>query len=331
MIAAGKPNPFEPVSRAFIGLGLGLLLGLCDLLVLQLIGVEMRYGDVDMTFPVMGVFTLTFGALGHAIGRVTEARTQARADAQTIREQLDELERSQRQLLEYEKLASIGRMAAGVAHEVRNPLGVIKSSAALLVECVDPAETDAIKAGRFISLEIDRLDGFIRALLDFSRPLAPERRPVTARELAARIDELGRAPVEAVRASLTVDIGGGPFEIDLDMVARAIATLIVNASQAVAAGGHVRVATHDHRDGHLELTVADDGPGVDDEVEDRIFEPFVTTKAKGTGLGLSMAQRIVEAHGGSVEHVAASGIGPDARGACFRLSIARPRARQAAA
>ena len=306
-------------SKAWIGLGLGILLGLTDLVVLVVAGIEMRHGDVDMAVPVMAVFMLTVGALGYAIGRLSEARERIRA-------QLDELRRTQQQMLDIEKLASIGRMAAGVAHEVRNPLGVIKSSAALLVDCVDPTEEDAVQAGRFIALEIDRLDGFIRSLLDFSRPLTPTRDEVTAEALACRVRELGVDAAHAAGAALEVSASGGPWALDLDMVARAVATLVVNAIQAAGEGGNVGVTISDGADGAL-ITVADDGPGIDDDVAHKIFEPFVTTKAKGTGLGLPMAQRIIEAHHGVIDRLDTAGLGVHGAGACFRLSLPRVHAR----
>lgn len=307
------------MSKAWLGFGLGLSLGLCDLVVLHLIGVRIRYGDLDMTLVVMSVFALTFAALGYANGRLAEARTK-------IRDQLDELEATQAQMLEYEKLASIGRMAASVAHEVRNPLGVIKSSAALLVECVDPAEEDATKAGDFIAREVDRLDGFIKSLLDFSRPLSPTRVSVSAQSLADRVQELG---VEAARSggvTLEVDAAGGPWRLDIDLIARAITTVVVNAVQAAGEGGRVRLVIRDDGAGNAEITIADNGPGIDDEVADKIFEPFVTTKAKGTGLGLPMAQRIVQAHRGAIAALDRAGLGDGGLGACFRLSLPAERA-----
>lgn len=302
------------IDKAWWGLGLGLLLGLCDLVVLSLVGIEMRHGELDMALPVMAVFTVTFGALGYANGRLAEARGEIRA-------QLEQLQHTQRQMLEYEKLASIGRMAASVAHEVRNPLGVIKSSAALLVECVDPAEADAVKAGRFIAEEIQRLDGFIRSLLDFSRPLSPTPRAVTVEELVERLRELGGEEARVAGVDLELAGEGGPWRMDLDLIARAVTTLVVNGCQATGKGGRVRVSISDGPSGEVEITVADDGPGIDRELGEKIFEPFVTTKAKGTGLGLPMAQRIVEAHRGIIALLEARGLGDDGRGACFRLSL----------
>ena len=316
MTSAAHAPRNRPSNRPWIGFALGLALGACDLVVLSSIGVEMRHGEIDMMLPVMGVFTLTFGALGYAIGRLLEARNQ-------IRHQLVALEDAQRQALEFEKLASIGRMAASVAHEVRNPLGVIQSSAALLVDCVDPEDRDAVTAGEFIAAEIARLDGFIRSLLDYARPLTVERAEVDGAELRQRIEEVCRPIAADAGASLEVHEEAGTYWVDADLVARAVTTLVVNATQAAGDGGRIHVGMARDADGSAEITVSDDGPGVDDEVADTLFEPFVTTKAKGTGLGLPMAARIAEAHAGALASVARAGLGAQGTGACFRMRLPR--------
>ncbi len=308
------PKAGNAISRAWLGLGVGLVLGLCDFWAITLADVQMHRGDVDMSLPVAAVFAFTGGALGFAIGSLSEARKK-------IRDQLDELRRTQQQMLEYEKLASIGRMAAGVAHEVRNPLAVIKTSAGLLLDCIDPAEQDAVKAGHFIAAEIDRLDGFIRALLDFSRPLQTSPVHTTGAELAERVRELGRDAAAGSGAALEVTGEGGPWELDLEMIARAVAALVVNGVQAAGPGGRVSVRVVDGERGGAEITIADDGPGISEALERRIYEPFVTDKAKGTGLGLSMAQRLVQAHHGVIEHLATRGLGDGGEGACFRVCL----------
>ena len=154
-------------KRPLLGLAAGIAIGVVDLTVLLLIGVEMTWRGTNLIVPVMGVFTATFAALGFTIGHLTDARVQLAA-------RLGELQHTQAQVLQYEKLASIGRMAAGVAHEVRNPLGVIKSSAALLVESLPDGDEDGRRAGRFIREEIDRLRTHIaaaRALIASGGPI----------------------------------------------------------------------------------------------------------------------------------------------------------------
>jgi two-component system sensor histidine kinase HydH len=299
-------------KRPLLGLVAGVAIGLMDLTALSLLGVEMLWQGTDLSLAVMGVFTATFAALGFSIGHLADARAQ-------LRERLVELERTQAQMLQYEKLASIGRMAAGVAHEVRNPLGVIKSSAALLVESLPDEDEDGRKAGRFIREEIDRLDGFIRSLLDFSRPIEPQRQSVELGDLAERIERLTEEPRRFTGASLSVEtVGRGAWSVDSDLLARAVAALATNACQATGSGGRVAIRI-DAANGRI--VVADDGEGIDPEIRERLFEPFVTTKAKGTGLGSSMAARIVEAHGGQVVVVDGAGLGEGGAGACFEVRL----------
>ena len=308
-------------KRPLLGLVAGVAIGLMDLAALLMMGVDMTWRGANLILPVMGVFTTTFAALGYSIGRLADARDQ-------LGERLVELERTQAQMLQYEKLASIGRMAAGVAHEVRNPLGVIKSSAALLVESLPASDEDGKKAGRFISEEIDRLDGFIRSLLDFSRPIAPERRDVALGDLGERIERLTEEPRRRAGASLkVVSVGGRMWSLDADLLARAVAALATNACQAAGDGGRVEVRI-DADVGRI--VVADDGDGIDPEIRQRLFEPFVTTKAKGTGLGSSMAARIVEAHGGHVVIVDGAGLGAGGKGACFEVRLASDDLEEAA-
>ncbi|MEQ9322103.1 MAG: ATP-binding protein [Polyangiaceae bacterium] len=300
-------------KRPLLGLAAGIAIGVVDLTVLLLIGVEMTWRGTNLIVPVMGVFTATFAALGFTIGHLTDARVQLAA-------RLGELQHTQAQVLQYEKLASIGRMAAGVAHEVRNPLGVIKSSAALLVESLPDGDEDGRRAGRFIREEIDRLDDFIRALLDFSRPIEPRRCEVSLDELVDRVERLTEASQRRTGASLEVkSVGARTWMLDADLLCRAVVALATNACQAAGEGGRVLIRI-DADQGRI--VVADDGEGVDPEIRERVFEPFVTTKAKGTGLGSSMAARIVEAHGGRIVIVDGQGLGPRGAGARFEVRLA---------
>lgn len=221
--------------------------------------------------------------------------------------------------MENERLAGIGRLAAGVAHEVRNPLAVIRSSASLLLEGLDPEAEDAHTAGRFITEEVDRLDGFIGTLLDFSRPLAPERAVVELPPLLRRVEILGSDQAARVGFEFAVEPVEGQVEGDEDQLAQALFTLVVNAGEATGAGGRVQLRAAVN--GEVAFEVADDGPGVSAESAARIFEPFFTTKARGTGLGLPMAARIAAAHGGALELRPRAGLGPEGRGACFRLRL----------
>ncbi|MCA9689995.1 MAG: ATP-binding protein [Nannocystaceae bacterium] len=313
-----------PPRRAYryLGLAAGLTLALIDYAILIASGEDLAVSATTRAHATLIIFLVTFSVLGYAVGRLIEARRESAEAAAVITRQLRALEASKAQLVEYETLASLGRLAAGVAHEVRNPLAVIRSASSLLLERLPERDGDARKAGAFICEEIDRLDAFIRALLDFSRPPGLDRRRVAVVEVLERARLLAGPAIAAAGVSVAIDDGDvGEQPVDVDLLAQALAALIVNAADAIAeaeerAGGRVEVSAR--REGDvLELRVADDGPGVDEAVRKNLFDPFVTTRARGTGLGLPMAARTVRAHGGALELRHGAGLGPDRRGACF--------------
>jgi two-component system, NtrC family, sensor histidine kinase HydH len=282
----------------------GLAVGLTDLVVLEVMGVAFMWKGYNLILPVMGVFAATFAALGYMNGKLVDAR-QA-------------LLRSQAEKLQYEKLASIGQMAATVAHEVRNPLGVIKSASSLLTESLPADDADGHKAGRFISEEIDRLDAFVRALLDYARPIQAQRERIGLDELAERVERLTAG--QPLRPQ--IDVESGHVHVDPELMAHAIAALVTNACQAAKTRVSVTIRV---LHGGLDVRVIDDGDGVDDELATTIFEPFVTHKTKGTGLGLPMAARVVQAHSGELS------LDPhEGPGACFRIVVGENAQRMAA-
>jgi two-component system sensor histidine kinase HydH len=303
------------------GLFAGALMGLGDLLGFLALGLDMRLAGRSVIAEVTVAFTLTYAALGFVIGKLMEARTQAREDAQTIAAQLHALETSQRAALQNEKLAAIGRLAAGIAHEVRNPLGVIRASASMVREHFGP-NAEAYRACEFIREEIDRLNGLITALLTFSRPAELRVQPVEIEQVIDRAlqltsDEYQRRGITAARESQR------PLPIvmaDPDLIAQVIFGLLVNAAEAIGEQGLVIVRTASERDA-MWIEVVDTGPGVTLADAERIFEPFFTTKTSGTGLGLPMAARIVRAHGGLIEALSGQGAGEGGAGAHFRVRL----------
>lgn len=318
-LAANEPMPAPappapPSRRPLLWALLGFCLGALDFVFLRLAGVEMTWSGRDVAPLVIGLFALSFAALGLALGRLLDARADLRASAAA-------LEDSHRRAAQSEKLAAVGRLAAGVAHEVRNPLGVIRSSAALVLEDM-PEATDNHRAARFIVDEVDRLNAVVTALLDYARPLAPRRQPLALADLLATVEPLVRGPLGRKRARLEArsDPAADALRGDPDLLAQLVHGLALNAVDAVGEGG--RVELHLRRRGSLlELLVRDDGPGVAPEHVARLFEPFFTTKPSGTGLGLATAARIAEAHGGVLELVPGGGLGPGGRGGCFCVRL----------
>ncbi|MFT5686946.1 MAG: two-component system NtrC family sensor kinase [Myxococcota bacterium] len=280
----------------WLGLLAGVAMGMIDLGLLTALGVSMTLVEVDVTAPVMLLFSASFGGLGFAIGRLAQARTQLAEDAERIAE-------AQVRLVEAEKMAGLGRMAAGVAHEVRNPLAVMRASAALIEEGLPSSLSEERQAAVFIVEEVDRLDAFVSRVLDLSRAIHPEPFRVPLAPLVVRAAGL---------AEVTVDAPEGEVTADPDLLISVLVSLLVNARQH---GAQQITVESGQRESAGWITIADDGQGIPDAVTDTLFEPFVTTRPQGTGLGLAMGRRILEAHGGGLTLL------PSTRGACFELTL----------
>jgi len=298
--------------RTIIGFVLGFVTGCIDVLMFRWLGVEMSWQWGDATSMLVSFFAVSFGVLGAVIAHTLEQR-------RTIQRQYDELELARLTAQQQERLAALGRMSAGVAHEVRNPLGVIRSSASMIREDLeldeppDPAGTR--KAAGFIVEEVDRLDDLVRRLLDFARPLEAS---LTTFDLADVVDDV---LVMHLDERVTVDrelTGDTEVDADRDLVIQALRNLVANATVFATARVLVRVQRDAER---VLVSVHDDGPGVPAEERADVFEPFHTTRPEGTGLGLSMALKIAEVHGGSLTLLEGQGLGPGGQGAAFLMEV----------
>lgn len=291
---------------AWLGFVAGVVLGMGDFFLLRALSVTMIIGGRDATFWVVLLFAINFGALGAVIARLWEQRRGLRRQAALIRSQYQELQAVQGSLVEQETLAAVGRMSAGVAHEVRNPLSVIRSSAQMLAA---DADGEGAQAARFICEEVDRLDDFVRRVLDFSRRVQVHAKPTPWSELRERL-------AAAIGADAELDEAGGVYQLDTELTVRLLANLVDNARKA---GDGVRVRIEA---GEAAIEVVDDGPGIAPEHRESVFEAFFTTRPQGTGLGLTMARKLARVQGWDLE-LGDGGLGPAARGARFRL-VPRP-------
>lgn len=220
-----------------------------------------------------------------------------------------------------ERLAAVGAMAATVAHEVRNPLGIIRATADVL-ERENPLPDSGRELVEDIRTEVARLDGVVTGLLDLTRTPVLHLDDVDVNVLVERVvndwerGTRGQGPEH--RCDL--DPGAGTIRADGRRLRQALLNLVLNAAEAAGESGHVEVRTARTRGG-VEISVADDGPGVPAEARPRLFEPFFTTKPRGAGLGLAVVAAVLRAHGGTAEVSSRPG-----RGAVFivRLSAAPP-------
>ncbi len=228
-----------------------------------------------------------------------------------------ELEQKNALLARRNRLAELGEMAAGVAHEIRNPLGGIRLCAGLLERDLskDPERLQLV--GR-IRTGVEQLDRIVREMLDFTRQMVLERREADPAQVAE--EALGFALPEGGALRVRREFAPGlKASVDVHHLRRALLNLLINAVEAMPQGGELGLVTAPALlDGKpaVEVRVEDTGAGIAPEVLPKLFDPFFTTKAQGTGLGLAFVQRVAEAHGGSVE-----ALNRPQGGAAFRLRL----------
>jgi two-component system NtrC family sensor kinase len=210
---------------------------------------------------------------------------------------------AQRQLTQADKLASVGRLAAGLAHEINNPLtGVLTYASFLEKRAGDNPEVRADL--EVIVRETKRCREIVRGLLDFARQSPPERRPTDLNEVVRHGVAIVMNQLALGRVSLQLDLAAdlAPVPVDGNQIQQVIVNLMLNAADAIGErGGTIQVTTRAVGDA-TELTVEDSGAGIPEEAMDHLFEPFFTTKgSRGNGLGLAVTWRIVESHGGTIQ------------------------------
>lgn len=229
-------------------------------------------------------------------------RLQARR-YQTVAEQLAEanrnLQRAEAAVRRSERLAALGQLTAGLAHELRNPLGTMKASAEVLAKNLPSDNEVARELAGYIAAEVDRLNSLITRFLDFARPLELKRHPAEITEVIDRaVEQLRRHRPEldvTVFKNYSPDVP--PVPVDAQLMERVFYNLLENAAQATPAGGAITVKTRPVKGG-VEVAVIDRGSGIPPENLESIFNPFFTTKSGGVGLGLAIVSKIVDEHGG---------------------------------
>jgi len=219
-----------------------------------------------------------------------------------LRKSYADLARAQAELIERERLAALGEMAASVAHEVRNPLGVIFNSLGSLKRLLQP-EGDVRLLLDIVGEESDRLNRMVGDLLDYSRPLRPTLQPVSLQPLLEEAIASTRRPGEenSVEVRLQVEPDLPPVRADARLLRQAVVNLVTNSLQAMPHGGVLTVSAArvlSDAGAQARIGVHDTGVGVPPEARSKVFQPFFTTKPTGTGLGLAVVKRIAEGHGG---------------------------------
>jgi len=226
---------------------------------------------------------------------------QVQEVVQRVQDMVDRITEQQRQLLHAEQLAAVGQLAAGLAHEIRNPLTTMKLLVGVAMRGGPGAGLTSDDL-QMMHREIVRLEHTVQGLLDFARPPETQRQTCNLSTLVQQAVDLVRVRLNQQRIPCIVEVPNEPpaLEVDPGQFCSVVVNLLLNALDAMPMGGQLRVRLSRH-EGQLTLQVEDNGTGIAPDVKDRLFTPFVTTRPTGTGLGLPICRRIVENHGGSIE------------------------------
>jgi len=306
-----------------------------------------EFDVTDESYALLAIRVLFFFLASMVVNRyVMESRRltrQYQETAETLAETNRRLEQAQAEARRSERLAALGQLSAGLAHEIRNPLGVIKGSAEMLTQKLADANPLATELAGYISTETNRLSALVTRFLDFARPLHADLLPSDVRVILDRalndVAQLWKGAPVRVEKNYEPDLP--EVAVDEGLVEQALVNIIQNAYDAMAenAEGILRVtaqrAERAIRNGGptngVEIRIADSGPGIPAELREQIFNPFVTTKKSGVGLGLSIVSKIIDGHHGSIRiensDQAASDDGKR-KGACFVIFL--PAAKEAA-
>jgi two-component system, NtrC family, sensor histidine kinase HydH len=274
--------------------------------------------DYDITeenYALLAIRVLFFFLAAVVVNRfVVENRRQTQRYqelAETLAETNRRLEQAQAEARRSERLAALGQLSAGLAHEIRNPLGVIKGSAEMLNQKLAGSNPLAAELAGYVLSESNRLSALVTRFLDFARPLhadlLPQDVPAVLDRALNDVAQLWKgAPVQVEKI---YEAGLPPVALDEGLVEQAFVNIVQNAYDAMSAkGGILRVEVARARrsvrnadpvDG-VEVRIGDSGPGISPELREQIFNPFVTTKKSGVGLGLSIVSKIMDGHHGSI-------------------------------
>jgi signal transduction histidine kinase len=248
--------------------------------------------------------TAVFFLEGAGTGILADLGRKQRAELETASEQLAkanrELHESFEQIKRADRLSAIGQLSASLAHEIRNPLASIDGAANL----IESSQTSPEMRGNSLAIirkEVQRLNRLLTNLLDFARPRKPEFQTVDPGQLIDAIVNLAGASARQKGIALRKEaLAAAPaFECDPEQMKQVLLNLAINAVQAMTGPGEIVISAR-QAGGFVSIGVKDQGPGIDDEHLDKIFNPFYTTKESGTGLGLSVVHQIVTQHGGAV-------------------------------
>ena len=255
--------------------------------------------------PVLVLRGVFLAIAGNLVNVLAQALRVQSAEHQKVAEELAEANQNLREaeaaMRRSERLAALGQLSAGLAHELRNPLGTIRVSAEMLTKNVAAENELAREMAGFIACEVDRTNSLVTRFLEFARPLKLKTAVADIAEVLDRAVALVERDAPQYRVTFYKNYSPdlAPFPLDAELMERVFYNLLLNAAQASAERGAITVKTR-AVDGTAEVAVIDRGPGVDQKIMEQIFNPFFTTKPDGVGLGLAIVSKIVDEHGGRI-------------------------------
>jgi signal transduction histidine kinase len=268
---------------------------------------KLQFSIILISILIMGTLFVILRQIVNKADQVNEARAEERR-------------RLEESLHHSERLASLGEMVASVSHEIKNPLGIVRSTAEILNKRLKKLAPGNEHLAEIIVSETGRLDEIVREFLDFAKPQLPELTSTSLNDLLLKVTEFMQP--EFVRRNIQIEkqLNGSipPMDLDPNMLYRAFLNLLINAIQAMPDGGTITLTsnpTPETKNGAI-ITISDTGKGIPQEKQDMIFAPFYTEKNRGTGLGLAIAQNIIEGHNGSITVESEEG-----EGATFFISL----------
>jgi signal transduction histidine kinase len=263
-----------------------------------------QWGEVDRNYTInqyaeLGSFFLLSVVTGFLADRERGRARQLQQKSIELERANRELEESFERVKEADRLAAVGQLAAGLAHEIRHPLASIDGAINILENPESPENLQAEFRG-IVRKECRRLSGLLTELLDFAKPRKPRLRSI---DISSRLSEVAGLARSAAKTGIEVRIVAEDLplvECDEEQIKQVMLNLVMNAIDAMPQGGLVAVAAR--REGsEIALSVSDEGEGVPQELTSRIFDPFFTTREAGTGLGLAVVHQIVTQHRGRIE------------------------------
>jgi signal transduction histidine kinase len=264
----------------------------------------------------IGMFFVIGGLTGILADDERKQRKKVEETARKLTEVYAQLQASFEQLRRADRLSALGELSAGLAHEIRNPLGSVEGAVQILRRPELPVETRQ-EFGDLAQKEVNRLKDLVTNFLDFARPQTPKRVTTAPSQLLESVSKLATemAKMSGVHVRVETAAGVPAVSLDPEQIKQVLLNLAINAIQAMPAGGEL-LLTAARKPESVVIEVRDEGVGIPPEDLERVFNPFVTTRADGTGLGLSIAYQIVSQHGG---HIAAQR-NPE-RGMTFRVTL----------